>query len=65
MILELKHINQPPQSLNSSTKVIHLLENQENDRNSLKDSPTICLFCQVNFHPSKSLNMGGRVWLAL
>ena len=33
MILELKHINQTPQSLNSSIKVMHLLENQENNQN--------------------------------
>ena len=65
MIPELKHINQTLQSLNSSIKVMHLLENQENNQNILPDLPAmpVCLFCQVNFHPSKSLNMGGRDWL--
>ena len=41
MILELKHINQTPQPLNSSITVMHLLENQENDRNILQYSPAI------------------------
>ena len=41
MILELKHINQTPQSLNSSIKVMHLLENQENNQNILQDSPAM------------------------
>ena len=45
MILELKHINQTPQSSNSSIKVMHLLENQENNQNILQDSPAmfVCL----------------------
>ena len=65
MNLELKHINHTLQSLNSSIKVMHLLENQENNQNILQDSPAmhVCLFRQVNFHPSKSLNMGERDWL--
>ena len=37
MILELKHINHTLQSLNSSIKVMHLLENQENNQNILQD----------------------------
>ena len=40
--------------LNSSMKVMHLLENQENDRNILQDS-----------RDRESLNIGGRDWLAL
>ena len=41
MILELKHIKQTPQSLISSIKVMHLLENQENNQNILQDSPAM------------------------
>ena len=44
MILELKHINQTSQSLNSSIKVMHLLENQENNQNILQDSPAMFVF---------------------
>ena len=45
MILELKHINHTLQSLNSSIKVMHLLENQENNQNILQYSPAmfVCL----------------------
>ena len=58
MILEFKHINQTPQSLNSSIKVMHLLENQENAPYILQDSPP-CLFVFSSKFPSfKSLNMG-------
>ena len=41
MIPELKHINHTLQSLNSSIKVMHLLENQENNQNILQDSPAM------------------------
>ena len=44
MILELKHINQTSQSLNSSIKVMHLLKNQENNQNILQDSPAMFVF---------------------
>ena len=41
MILELKHIKQTAQSLISSIKVMHLLENEENNQNILQDSPAM------------------------
>ena len=41
MILELKHIKQTAQSLISSIKVMHLLENEENNQNILQGSPAM------------------------
>ena len=61
MILELKHINQTPQSLNKSDAFV--TKSRKQSKYPSRFARHVCLFCQANFHPSKSLNIGERDWL--
>ena len=65
MILELKNINHTLQYLNSSIKVMHAFvrKSRKQSKYPSRFARHVCLFCQVNFHPSKSLKMGERDWL--